>query len=292
MISFGTFHPITAAVYFASVLVVSMFSQNPILHLISFVGAMAYFLKINKAKFIKEFSVYLFMLMLVAIINPFFSHKGVTVLFFVNRNPITLEAFLYGLGIALMVISVIYWFKCFGIIMTEDKLLCLFGEFSPKFALLISSALRFVPLLKERYGRIKASQKAMGMYSSDAYTDKIKSTMRTYSSLIGWALENAIDTGTSMKSRGYGLKGRTHFSLFRFKARDFAMLVMIVLLDALVFYGMFSEKLAFSYYPAIKAQKADIVAIIAFIGFGLLCFMPLIIELKEDLQWKYYRSKI
>lgn len=64
-----------------------------------------------------------------------------------NGNPITLEAILYGVFIGAMLIAVMYWFSCFNYIMTSDKLLLL-GNVSPKISLVISSALRFIPLLK------------------------------------------------------------------------------------------------------------------------------------------------
>ncbi len=287
-----SFHPISAIVYFASVLAISMFSQNPLLHIISLIGAMAYYVKMNKNGYIKELLVYLAMLCIVAAINPFFSHRGETVLFFMNKNPITLESLLYGFGIAMMLISVIYWFKCFSLIMTEDKLLCLFGGISPKLALLISSSLRFVPHFKQRIKKIKNAQKTMGMYSSDAFSDRISGTMRSYSSLVGWSLENAIDVGTSMKSRGYGLKGRTHFSLFKFSVGDTVAVGIIAFLDFIVMYFMFIGKLDFVYYPRMSAMNISASGICALVAFAMLCFLPFILELKEDLQWKYYRSKI
>ena len=39
---------------------------------------------------------YVPLFLLVAVTNPLFSHNGVTPLFFLNGNPVTLEALLYG----------------------------------------------------------------------------------------------------------------------------------------------------------------------------------------------------
>lgn len=41
---------------------------------------------------------YVSMFLLVAVTNPLFSHNGVTPLFYLNGNPVTLEAFVYGAG--------------------------------------------------------------------------------------------------------------------------------------------------------------------------------------------------
>ncbi len=285
-------HPLTSGLYFASVLMLSMFVQNPFVHVVSFLGAFAFYAKNSKSGVVKELLIYAAMLLIIAAVNPFFSHKGETALFFINKNPVTLESILYGFGMALMIIAVIYWFKCFNCIMSEDKLLCIFGGISPKLALLLSMSLRFLPLLNSQAKRIKDSQKAMGMYSSDAYIDRVKNTMRAYSSLVGWALENAIDVGTSMKSRGYGLKGRTHFSLFKFGLNDFLFVVLTVTFDALIISALINGGFDFEYYPHITTAKVDTITITAFFAFATMCFVPVVLELKEELQWKYYKSKI
>ena len=44
--------------------------------------------------------------------------------------------------------------------------------------------------------------------------------MRALSVTVTWALENAVVTADSMKSRGYGLPGRTAFARQRFDGRD------------------------------------------------------------------------
>lgn len=49
---------------------------------------------------------------------------------------------------------------------------------------------------------------------------RAKHGIKIMSILVTWALENAIDTADSMKDRGYGLPGRTAFSIYRFDRRD------------------------------------------------------------------------
>ena len=94
-----------------------------------------------------------------------------------------------------MLVAVLIWFRCFNLVITDDKWLYLTAKISPKISLLLSSALRFVPLLKEQSKKIKNAQKAMGLYSSESWFDKLKSVLRVYSALIGWSLEKAVDTG-------------------------------------------------------------------------------------------------
>ena len=104
--SFSSLHPLVLIVYFLSILVVSMFSTNPVLLFISLVGGMMFFCMMNSKKaFLSDLAFYIPMFLLIAIINPLFSHNGVTPLFFMNGNPVTLEAILYGGNIALMLLE-------------------------------------------------------------------------------------------------------------------------------------------------------------------------------------------
>ena len=293
MMRFSSYHPAVSAVFFLSVLIITMFTTNPMLLLLAFLGGIGFCLKSDKgARNIKSFCFYLLFFALVSLTNPLFSHNGVTPLFFLNGNPVTLEALLYGLDIGLMLLAVIFWFKCLNLVITEDKLLFLFGRISPKLALLISSALRFIPLLKEQSAKIRQTQKSMGLFAGDAWTDKLKGTVRVYSSLITWALENAADMGSSMKARGYGLKGRSVYSLYRFRRADGILLVLILCLDAVIFFALASGRLAFDFYPQITVFSFDIYSIWAMAAFAILSFLPFILEVKEDLQWNCYRSKI
>ncbi|MEI3176077.1 MAG: hypothetical protein V8S96_06110 [Lachnospiraceae bacterium] len=57
--------------------------------------------------------------------------------------------------------------------------------------------------------------------------DKVRGGVRVFDSLVSWSMENSIDTADAMKARGYGLPGRTNFSLFRFRQRDVILLCIM-----------------------------------------------------------------
>ncbi len=75
---------------------------------------------------------------MIAIANPLFNHRGSTALFYIGLNPVTLEALLYGVCSAGMLISVFIWFRCYLSLMTNDKFLYLFGRIAPATALIVS----------------------------------------------------------------------------------------------------------------------------------------------------------
>ena len=216
MRSFFVFHPAALFLYFAPVIFIAMFVSNPIITFISLCASVSLYAVIKKERFLNEILFFFVMFVLIAIVNPLFSHNGSTPLFFLNGNPITLEATVYGVCTSAMIISVIFWFKSFSLIMTSEKLLYLFGGALPGLSVILTAALRYVPLLRKQTVRISEAQKAMGMYPEDSFTNRIKSVIRVFSVSVTWSLENAIDTADSMRARGYGLEGRSRFLVYRF----------------------------------------------------------------------------
>ena len=53
---------------------------------------------------------------------------------------------------------------------------------------------------------------------------RVRSALRVFSIVVTWSLESGIITADSMRCRGYGLPGRTAFSIYRFDDRDRAAL--------------------------------------------------------------------
>ena len=284
-------NPIVAAVYFPAVAGIAMFSMNPVLLLLSLAGAVLYcFVRGGGASKVHLFFLGLFVV--TAAINPLVYHNGVTVLFVLNRNPVTLEAVLYGIAAATMILSVLYWFRSFTEIMTSDKLLYLFGKLSPKLALVFSMGLRYVPLFSRQASRINKTQTALGLYRDDNIIDSFRGGVRVFSVLLTWALENGIITADSMAARGYGAKKRSHFNVFRFRRSDAAMLSVTLLLFALTVFSIGAGALGFTYYPSFKAADISPAAVTGYISYGALSLLPTLIEAGDRLKWKYLKSKI
>lgn len=293
MRTFESYHPAVLMIYFLSVLLIAMFVPNPVLQLCALSGGILFSLMIDRSnRDLKAVGVYAAMFLAVAITNPLFSHSGVTTLFFLNGNPVTLEAFAYGISIAVMLVGVLLWCRCYSKVMTSDKFLYLTGNVAPKLSLVLSIALRFVPMFTRQMRRVSRAQTAMGFYSAGGFVDRIRNAMRVFMAMIAWSLENAMETASSMKARGYGIKGRSNFSLFRFNARDGAMLFLCVLLVGITMAGTASGEMIFRYYPRIGMLSRSPIAAASYAAFGALSFLPLIIEVRERIVWKYCVSRI
>ena len=146
-------------------------------------------------------------------------------------NPVTLEAILYGLCSAASLVAVIVWFSCYNKVITSDKFLYLFAKFTPAAALLITMTVRMISKLKTHLQAIAKAQHAIGLdQNTGNVLQRVKKGMRILSILLNWSLEDGIETADSMKARGYGLKARSTFSLFKFDKRDGLTLGLIIIL--------------------------------------------------------------
>ena len=290
---FEEYHPAVSLVYYLSVILVSTFTANPVVLSFSLFGALLYLLLIDRKKrVLKDFWFYSVLFLLVVCTNPLVSHNGVTPLFFLNGQAVTLESILYGVSLAVTLAAVFSWFGSFNRVFTSDKLLFLLGRFSPKVSVVIASALRFLPLLRRKAGEIRSSGVAVGLYASESWWNRVKAGLSTVSALVTWSLEQAVETGASMNARGFRLKGRTHFSEFRFTGYDLAFLIVVITFDALFFTALGLGKLQFAFYPRIAFERPGLLAFGAYAAYAVLFLLPAVLEIGEHLKWHYYRRKI
>lgn len=290
MKGFEMYNPIAVAVWFLCTATIAMFFMNPIILTASFLGAVLFLLIKNKNNILK-FSLYILLLFIImTILNPLFNHNGGTVLFVMNDLPVTLEALIYGAFASLMIVSVIYHFRNFSDIMTEDKLLYIFGGLSPGLSLVLSMALRYVPLMSRQIKKTENSQKALGLYKEDNIIDKIKGRLLVFGIIVTWSLENGIITADSMTARGYGTGKRSRYSLFKWRKKDILLLITAIALFAIIVFGL--QGTACEYYPYFKLPQLTAKNLTAYISYGVLVFIPVFIEIKEAIKWKYFQSKI
>ena len=230
-------------------------------------------------------------LVVMAIMNPLFNHEGVTVLWYLpNDNPITLEAICFGLASAVMMGASIVWFNCCNTVFTSDKIIYLFGRVIPAMSLLISMTLRFVPRFKNYLQSVMRTQKAM--HKPENARQKLQQALSAFSATISWAMEQSIVSADSMKSRGYGIQGRTAFSIYLFEKRDGIALALLALLCAGAAVPCLTGYATWNYYPSLSGRLLGPVQLFAYLCYGGMCLLPLIIDLMEDHKWNYLRSKI
>lgn len=286
---FSRCHPLVNFLYFALVIAFSMCCMHPACLLISvFSSAWYVFLLRGKGGLLRQCKWLLPVALFAAILNPAFTHKGMTILCYLpSGNPLTLESILYGFAAAAMLVSVILWFACYTDVMTSDKFIYLFGRIIPALSLVLSMTLRFVPRFKAQMHVVSQAQKAMGHSEEQkSVWRRGKNAVKVFSIMVTWSLESAIETADSMRSRGYGEKGRTAFSIYRLDDRDKMLLLWLGFCGVYLITGAIAKGLYFQYYPMLTGVTASPISISFFMVYGLMCLTPILLNLFAARQWK------
>lgn len=291
--AFSGCHPAINFLYFALVLVFSMVFLHPVSLAVSLGTALAYAFRLKGGRAVKAGMKFLLpMMLLAALLNPAFNHEGVTILIYLpSGNPLTLESILRGLAGAVMLAAVITWFQCYTAVMTSDKFVYLFGRVIPALSLVLSMTLRFIPKFRAQLGVVTQAQRCVGRdVSQGSVAQRVRTGITILSILITWSLENAIETADSMKGRGYGLPGRTAFSIYRFDKRDKALLVWLLTLGGYILTGWLTGGLAWQYTPVIQGALGAFPVTFQ-LAYLALCLTPILLNRKEDRTWKQLQNE-
>lgn len=287
--AFSSCHPLVNFLFFLLTLTFSMCFIHPASQLISLFSALACTVRLNGWEVIRKRRPWLLSVMLTAaVVNPAFSHKGETILAYLpSGNPLTLESILYGVSAAMMLGAVMTWFLCCTAVMTTDKLLYLFGRVVPALSLALSMTLRFVPKFGRQLQIVTETQRGLGRdVSAGTVRRRVRVAVSILSILATWSLENAIETADSMKSRGYGLPGRTAFSIYRLDSRDKAVLLWLGFCGFFIFSGWMAGGFYWKYYPAIKTTAVTPMTVMMQLCFLALCLTPVGLDFWAGRFWR------
>ena len=285
MSSFEELHPACLFSYFVAVMVLFFLCHHPLAMVLACACALFFLYNIEGRRAFSWCKWMLPVVLFIAVVNPLLNHRGVTRLFKLGNQWITLEAISYGITAGLSLAALILWFGCYSEVMTSEKFLYLFGKIAPASALLISMALQLVPKLNRQLTEIRESQEMLRPERKNL-SGKLGTALRHTSTLVGWSLEGAVEQTDSMKARGYGLKRRTTFHLFHFDSRDLRFFCGVMILFGVCVIARAFGHGTMEFYPRMDAVITGQSGILLYILFGMLAFLPAILEGKEALVWR------
>lgn len=284
---YSDYNPITVFVHFFATMLICMFTLNPIVVIITAIGGILLNFAIFGFKEYKRYLFYAALFSVYTVINPIFSHKGATVLLFINDIPITLQSLVYGGFSALLIVSVLIWFKVFTDIFSSDKIMYIISRISKKAALIISMAIRFIPLFLRKYKSVRQSLKAVGKYNTDNIIDRIKSEISVFDIVLSSVIENGIITADSMSARGYDTNRRSSFYPFYIKRSDVVFIaVTVFLFFVTVIFLKDTDTAFYPYFSFGNVKNAG------YFTYSVMAFLPFFLELIGSTLWKLYQSKI
>ncbi len=298
------YHPVIDFIYFGFVIGFGMVLMHPVclgIGLISAVCCTIHFFGWRRAK--KGFGFLAVLMIITALMNPAFSHQGVTVITYLpTGNVLTLESVLYGLAAACMLAESLLWFRIMCSILTTDKIVYLFGKGFPVLGLMLSMILGFIPKIQRKFREIRLAgqaghQKELDMIAKKcplgAFPGRIKTVFfinmchirygaDNLSILITWILEDAVEMADSMKGRGYGIEGRTSYTVYRFTKRDRRKLILIMAEFIYILTGTIRGGISWDYYPEIAGAGFGGYSVSIYIVYLLMCMAPVIETLAES----------
>lgn len=262
-------HPVPCFLYFLSVMAMTIFSRNPVILAESLAGAA---LTAALSGRLRGAPWLLLTAAMAALANPVFAHNGATPLFFVGDTAFTLEALLYGAAFGAVLAAAVLWGAAAVRFMTSDKYIWLLGRIFPAAGLVLSCAIRFVPLFIGRTAEFACARRAV----------TLKERLGAFSAALSYSAEEAMSSADSMRARGYGTGRRGFYSDYRPTRRDIAALAAVILCASVCVGLSVTGAGEFYFYPALSPLKFRPSDIALYAAFGILCALPAVLILREE----------
>ena len=202
--AFSKYHPLTNFLFFLGAIGFSMVIQHPAYLALSFAAGCCYCFALEGRKTGRLLLGLIPLFLLVAAVNPLFNTRGETVLTVVFGRNYTLEALVYGMVVAGMLVNMLVWFRCYSAVLTSDKFICLFGRILPSLSLLLVMVLRLIPNLGRKARQISGARRSIGkgLGAQSTRREKAADGIQILSALTGWALEGGIVAGMASAPPG------------------------------------------------------------------------------------------
>lgn len=318
--SFDIFHPSVAALYFVAVLVLTMACIQPVFAVLSLAAAAIYNVYLRGWRAALQTAAWQIpLLVLIAVINPLVSQTGSTILFhYFGHRRFYLEGLAYGATMGAMLVSVMLWFSNLSHVLTSDKMMQLTGRFLPTIGLMLTMIMRLVPQFMRRGQDIMAVQRACtaagwdGAQNTGASASQdglpaggglsfwgraaersgrsawkgraswMKPYFRVTSVLLGWGMEDSLETAEAMRTRGWGaVPKRSTYERKSFRSADgIAVGALAVLVAASVTFAIMACS-GYSFYPRMDALAAWW----HYVPYAALLAFPLLLKCKERVSW-------
>lgn len=290
--AFDAAHPAVPALYLGITLALSMAAMQPVLIALSFAGAFAYGCCARGiGACLRALRWQLPIIFVIAVFNPLFSASGSTELFRLGARVIYLESLCYGCAMGGLFVASVLWFQAASELLSFDKVMALFGNAAPIIALMISMTMRLVPRFLRQGRQIAAVQGVVASGSgvsgcgegrvgpSDAFSRRL----RLSSVLMGWGMEDALETADAMRARGWGVaRRRTTYTRFHFTAADAGACVVLLaggMLCAVLAWAATSQ---YAFYPTMSR----LVVWWGYVPYAAWMLLPTLLHLREERRFR------
>lgn len=251
--AFDTAHPAVPALYLALTLALTMFCAQPVLVACSLAGAVLFVAATQGWHAVGDgLRWQLPVIVIIALFNPLFSASGSTEIARFGQRAVYLESLAYGACMGGLLVASMLWLKAASCLLSFDKVMALFGNAVPVVSLMISMSMRLIPRFVRKAHQVLAAQDAVDLPRETRW-DRLRQRLRLSSVLMGWGMEDSLETADAMRARGWGAATRrTTYTRYAFRGADLCSLLALAvggLVVALLAYAACSQ---FEFYPRLS----------------------------------------
>lgn len=261
-------HPLAVVIYLLGMLLLIVTSEYDKIMILWFcLLAVNDIMVFGPAESLRSMRYYFVMIAAMAVFQVIFYHQGETVFLYVNDQPWTIEALLYGVYMGFMVAALFLWFRLFQSLLDNQKITWLLGKRFPVIALIVSMVFCYYEKFLYKIDKIK---EVWSTFGTEQKFGKLKHAGIILSVLLTVMLEDSVDTAMSMTARGYGTCRRTSYMRYPWEWSDTALILLAVAICT----------------PYMLGVRKIVVLCMLF------AIIPTIYNIYKEIQWKYYLSRI
>ncbi len=301
--SFSRLHPLAAIVLFGCEVVLAAFSFQPLCALIAFVGAELCTIQLFDAKHAaKQLVWYVPIIVLMTVINPFFSASGSTVLYSIGHTQLYAESFVYGATSGLVLVSTLSWLECLFVVVSPLELLQRSSVRFPVLQLVLSLSVQLMPQLLSDLTTARQIQSAntaarrcdsaarahrqsnvLGQSRLLSTRKTIARSATTINAVCMSALEKSMSTFQSILSRGWGMAGhRSRWSAEVLDVYDTVALLVFTFLSVIAAVSLYMLVQAWQFYPTMPEFQVSF----WYLGVVLFTVLPAIFVRIDTVLWE------
>lgn len=301
--SFSRLHPLATLVLFGCEVVLAAFSFQPLCAFIAFVGAQLCTIQLFDTKYAaKQLVWYAPIIVLMAVINPFFSASGSTVLYSFGHTQLYAESLVYGATSGLVLVSTLSWLECLFAVVSPLEMLQRSSVRFPVLQLVLSLSVQLMPQLLSDLTTARQIQSAntaarrcdsaarahrqsnvLGQSRLLSTRKTIARSATTINAVCMSALEKSMSTFQSILSRGWGMAGhRSRWSAEVLDVYDTVALLVFTFLSVIAAVSLYMLVQAWQFYPTMPAFQLSF----WYMGLVLFAALPVVFVRLDTVLWE------
>lgn len=275
------YHPFTKLMYFSCIILFTLLLLHPLVIAINIVFASLFAYFVAKKQYLQLMKYSAFFILPMIMINPLVNHNGVTVMFKVLGKGITLEAFLYGVAITFMLLTMLIWLLIMHATIPIDAQLLLVSKLSKQIAMILSLALYLLPQLKHQFKMQLEVNQMLGLQNErQTIRARLLIIKQVFIAVVTQALDNAMLTADSMIARGFASTKRTTYTHYKWGKIDTLFSGLIIFFACIILLLFEKGTYSITFYPMLHLECSKQLFIGASI-YSLFISLPIVSEWRK-----------